>query len=739
MIKNALQTFLRWLRMSLTKRWSIFILLTLVVALSILFLQPESLTGTSSKSIFIVGLFNFNLLLLIALGFVVGRNLIKLFLDRRNKILGSKLRQKLVSAFLLLTFIPTLIMFFLATGLISRATSGWFNAQVSSVVTNALFISQTYIKQEEQSLLEDSQQIISIVKNSFNLLDNEESTKELLAELRNKQQLFSFGIYTLEGLELTSDRSIVNEIPDLAEPKINQNNFPDTKNIQRILIENSGSNQFIRLYQQVTHNSQEIVVVLTRRIDPEITSSLEAIQSGFKEYGQLQTFKTPLKASYLLTLAIITGIILFSAIWIGFYLAREISEPLRQLSAGTKEVATGNYQIQITTQGDDELSELTESFNEMVQDLRTSEEELNLRRIYTETILDNLSVAVIGLDQNNLLIAANQAARRLFPDYHLEQSENLNMQQLLSAANFQKIHDFIVPFLLKQRYQDLTSDIVQKKITCQINNQPKEIIVTIGKVINQNEQELGTVILFDDISDLIHAQKIATWREAARRLAHEIKNPLTPIKLSAQRIIQQGDKLNLEQREKAAETILQNTEVIRVLIDEFSKFARLPLAELTSSDLNELIVEVLQSYENKQINFKIALDTDPRLKPVALDTAQFRRCLTNLIDNAISAVQLKKPQNGLVKITTKQSTARLAVLEISDNGTGITPEDRTRIFDPYFTTKADGSGLGLAIVATIVADHQGKIKVFENQPHGTRFVIELPVEEKISGGKRYGI
>jgi two-component system, NtrC family, nitrogen regulation sensor histidine kinase NtrY len=214
MIKDALLTFLRWIRLSLTKRWTIFILLTLVVALSILFLQPESLTGTSSKSIFIVGLFNFNLLLLIALGFAVGRNLIKLFLDRRNKILGSKLRQKLVTAFLLLTLLPTLIMFFLATGLISRATSGWFNAQVASVVSNALFISQTYINQEEQNLLEDSKQVTSIVKNSVTLLTELESTKELFAELRNKQQLFSLGLYAPDGQELISDRSIVNEIGD---------------------------------------------------------------------------------------------------------------------------------------------------------------------------------------------------------------------------------------------------------------------------------------------------------------------------------------------------------------------------------------------------------------------------------------------------------------------------------------------------------------------------------------------
>ncbi len=739
MILQAIQTFLRWLRKSLTTRWTIFVLLTFVVACSILFIQPESLTGSSSKSIFIVGLFNLNLLLLVALGFAVGRNLIKLFFDRRNKILGSKLRQKLVSAFLLLTLIPTLIMFFLATGLISRATSGWFNAQVTSVVNNALFISQTYIEQEKQSLLEDSGQVASVIKNSLSILDDELSTKSLLGELRNKQQLFSLAIYDQEGQEILADRSIINEIPDLAEPKINNKNFPNQEQNQRILVENIGSNQFIRLYQLVARENKTLVLILTKRIDPEITSSLEAIQRGFKEYGQLQLFKTPLKASYLLSLAIITGIILFSAIWFGFYLAREISEPLRQLSAGTKEVAAGNYQIQITTQGDDELSELTESFNEMVQDLKTSEEELNLRRIYTETILDNLSVAVIGLDQDNLLIAANQAARRLFPDYLLEQSANLNMQELLSSTNFQKIHDFVVPFLLKQRYQDLDSDIVQKKITCQINNQQKEIIVTIGKVINQDNQTLGTVILFDDISDLIQAQKIATWREAARRLAHEIKNPLTPIKLSAQRIIQQGENLNLTQREKAAETIVQNTEVIRVLIDEFSKFARLPLAELTSSDLNDLIAEVLQSYEDKQINFKIAFEADLKLKPVALDTAQFRRCITNLIDNAISAIQLKKPTNGLVKITTKQASPRLAVLEIGDNGIGITSEDRPRIFDPYFTTKIDGSGLGLAIVATIVADHQGKIKVFENQPHGTRFVIELPVEEKNSGGKRYGI
>ena len=596
--------FFRWLKYNLSFRWIIVISVILIIATAFLIFQPSSLTGSSSKSIFIIGLVNFNMLLLLALGFVVGRNLIKLVLDRRNKVLGSKLRQRLVFAFVILTLVPTSIMFVFASGLINKATSGWFSPQVESIFDNAVAISQTYVEQQKQELEEQALQIKSVVKNNTLFQEDEGKLQRFLNELRNKYELFSIVVFDSDAFELFSSFSIVNQISDLAEPPISSETLLKQDLVDPIIfLENNSETQFLRFYQEFSLNGERHFIVATKLIPPEISTSLNALQSSHKEYGQLRYFKTPLTASYLLTLALVAGLIMFAAIWFGFYLAKEIAQPLKKVSMGTKEVASGNYDIRLEASGDDELSELIDSFNQMVVDLK---------------------------------------------DYQTE---------------------------------------------------------------------------------LVQAQKVSAWRDVARRLAHEIKNPLTPIKLSAQRISKRGSSFSEEELQKSTKTIVEHVDTIKVLIDEFSKFARLPIADQSLVDLNKLIQSVMDSYLEQTKDLQVELELSADVKNVPLDITQMRQCLVNLIENAIAAVRsLPEESDRLIKIITKHDGGDFVLLEVSDTGPGISMEDRPRVFDPYFTTKEEGTGLGLSIVASIVADHQGRIRVFDNQPNGTRFLIELPVD-----------
>lgn len=707
---TGINTFFRWLRYTSSGKWLFFLAITLSVSISILFLQPGSLTGSSSKSIFIVGLVNFNLVLLVALAFVVCRNLFRLIFDRKNKVIGTGIRKRLVFAFVTLTILPTSIMFLLASGLIHSASTGWFNSQVESLVESAIDVSGLYFEQERAKLNSEARQVKNLIENNPVISADEKTLSRFLSDLRNKYALSSIAIFSSDGKEQISEHSVVNRIEDLAEPAVS---LPeDFSSSSIVMIEKKGT-QYIRFFSEILYNSQKHRIVITRRISPEISAQINNLQAGYREYGQLKYFKTPLTASYLLTLALISGVILFAAIWFGFYLAREISEPLRNIAFGTKEVARGNYDVQVEARGDDELTELADSFNQMVVDIKTSRFETEQRRQYTETILYNLPVGVIGLNTDKKVVAVNNAAEEIF-GVSKEYLSGLSYEQLFRRSEWKALHQFVLSSLLSPQQP------LEQEVNIKVNALAKKLIVTIVNVHGS-----GIVLLFDDITDLAKAQQVAAWREVARRLAHEIKNPLTPIKLSAQRIIKKVDSANREMLLKAGHTIVDNVDTIKVLIDEFVQFARLPGSEMGDVALNELLQSVVDSYASKYEQIKLNFVPDNSIKEIAIDKTQFRRCMINLIENAVAAIQEAEINQGQVEIRTLRLSSELINIEVSDNGTGLSDDIRPRIFDPYFTTKESGTGLGLAIVASIVADHQGKIRVYDREEGGSRFVIEL--------------
>lgn len=709
--------YFRLLRSNFSPFWFLVIFLILLVSVVLLWVQPDSLIGKSSKSIFIVGLFNFNLILFVALLFVVGRNLLRLVFERKNKVFGSKLRQRLVLAFLMLTLVPVMIMFFLASGLIQRASSNWFGEQVESVVDNAMNISQIYIDQEKENLREIGKQIVNILENNPLVTKDAETLDRFVRDLRNRYRLTSIRFFDQNNLSVFEAHSPTNKINDLSEPKLNVD-FNSEMIEEKIKLEDTSGLQFVRFYKTSVINEQQGTLIITKPINSEVSGSLTAVNRGYKEYGQLKIYQTPLTASYLISLAMITGILILSAIWLGFFLAKEISDPINKLSQATREIAKGNYsQLIATGGGDDEISRLVKSFNQMSGDLESSTTELEQRKNYIETILNNLAVGVIGLDPMLSVTTLNYAVLTILNIKDPDQYLNKPVADLLT--NY--------PELNKHALAEESSGetVQQEEVDLLVDGEEKKLIITTGDVLDEEMSSRGKVILLDDISDLVKAQKVSAWREVAKKLAHEIKNPLTPIKLSAQRLKKSFSKLNEENIEKISDTIVENVNVIKVLLDEFSSFARLPQIQLQDSDLNQFIVNVVQDFRSYEVEILTELEND--LPLVRIDHHQFRRCLLNLIENAVLALEdySGNTRTGQVLVKT-MSDDQHVLISIEDNGPGISEEHKNKVFEPYYTTRQEGTGLGLSIVSTIINEHHGSIKLHSESGQGTAFTILLP-------------
>lgn len=737
-MNKSLNKFYRWFRLTVKNRWLIFLASLLSVSLFILFLQPDSLIGSSSKSIFIVGLVNLNILLLISLVFVVARNIIKIIFDRKNKILGSKLRQRLVFAFVGLTIIPVSIMFFLASGLVNKAAGGWFSTQVEAIVDNAIEISKLHVDKQKDIVDETSVEVRNLIENNPYIFDNEDSINKFFSGLRKKYNLFSISIYSENSEKLYSSAKAISTISDFSEPEIHEERIFETlENNGSVYFEKKNASQFIRSFKIIDIADKKNVLVVTMLLNQELTAKLDAINASYKEYGQLKFYKNPLKKSYLFTLALITGVLLFSAIWFGFYLAREISVPLKRLSEATKSVAKGNYAMELKDSGDDEISEVARSFNQMVIDIKESRLQLDERRAYTETILNTLAVGVVGLNPELKVTTLNESVMSIF---NVEDTSiGSSIYDLFDNIGLSELKDFITDAI----YNNLSGlehkdGIVEKEVNITIEDKERKIIVTIGKVEREGSL-IGVVLVFDDITDLAHAQQMSAWREVARRIAHEIKNPLTPVKLTAQRLNKNAETIDAESLRKSAEVIVENVDLIKVLIDEFSKFARLPMANFAKEDLSKLTMSTIEGFleENENIVFQII--NDSKIPSIEIDKDQIKRCIINLLENAIVAVNESNISDGKIIIRTTLLEDSFVEIEISNNGNNISEEDKAKIFEPYYTTRGEGTGLGLAIVDTIVSEHAGTVKVVDNEPQGCKFIIKLPITHSEGTKRKLGV
>ncbi|MDO9567149.1 MAG: ATP-binding protein [Candidatus Desulfaltia sp.] len=690
-----------------------------------------------SNTILMFILININLLLLILLIFLVFRNLVKLLYDRKRKVMGAKLRTRLVAAFVALTLLPTIVLFFFSISFITTSIEFWFNVPVEQSLENSLVVGRRLYDHAEEN-------------NRFYLerIAYQINTKKLLAEqnmnaLSHYVQVVhrAFNVDAVEIYSLNANRltfALVRELEDKPFSVVSADNFQKDigpKGV-RSVFEKIPEGELIRTIGTIPFGTKytdaEGFVVLSVLLAPDLSEKMASISRAFEEYQQIILLKQPIQTTYYITLSIVALLVVFCAIWFGFFLAKSITIPIMELAEGTRRVAEGDLGFSIGPVADTEIGTLVDSFNKMTKDLRVSREQLELsagmlrernveiekRRQYMEIVLKNVSAGVITLGPGGLISTINKSAEKmlnLIPKDML----NKNYKKLLRGQHLNLVEEII---------DNLTSsreDHVTLPLRLTIEGGQRSFMMHVNALKDDAGNHVGIVMVFDDLTELEKAQRIAAWREVARRIAHEVKNPLTPVSLSAQRLKRRYSKqINEPVFEECIQMIIDQVDLIRDLVNEFSAFARFPAANPELCDLPPIIEETVALYKEgpQNINFKISMNED--IPPLNIDRRQIKQAMINLVDNAIASIKA----NGKISITlTNDPILKIVRIEIADNGPGISDEDKTRLFEPYFSTKKTGMGLGLTIVSTIVADHNGMIQVQDNQPQGAKFVIELPV------------
>ncbi len=691
-----------------------------------------------SQSILVLALININILLIILILFLVVRNLFKLLVERRRHLPGARLRTKLVVAFVALSLVPTMLLFFVAAGIISSTIENWFNAEIESSLEESLAVAQTYYKNSATNALYYADQISRIVKEQKLL--NETNLPFLAALIEQKQQEYNLGV--VEVFSATHE-----ELVRASNPQIPDTEFtdPDSDTIRealqgssRTLITRMGKADLIRgivpVFSNWNPNDVVGVVVVNYYVPYSLVSKMEEISSSFEQYKATKLLKGKIQKGYVLVLLLIALVIIFLATWFGFHLARGITVPIQELALASNRVAEGDLDVQIAIQSDDEMALLVEAFNKMTADLRKGQEsirqanrelqvsnlELEQRRRYMEIILKNVTAGVISVDRRGNLTTINKSAEKLL---------KINTGKVLGKNFREVIKNEHLPMIKELRLLLAQSgkDSIRKQVSIDLPDTKLTLLVNLTTLRDENGEFMGTVVVFDDLTELIRAQRMAAWREVARRIAHEIKNPLTPIQLSAQRLRRRYlDRFTSDDTvfDECTMMIVKQVDELKNLVNEFSSFARMPASKPTPNNLNEIIAEALVLYQEGHKNISFEFQADEHLPVFNLDRDQIKRVVINLLDNAVGAIE---PDGHITIETSFNDELQIASFTVADDGCGITAEDKPRLFEPYFSTKKTGTGLGLAIVSSVISDHNGYIRVKDNQPHGTRFIVELPV------------
>ncbi len=715
------------------------ILILLVVTITLVEVRLVRQRGESiTDSLLAFGLVNLNTILLLFLTFLIFRNLVKLILERRQKIFGSRLRIRLVLTFVFLSLLPTLLMSFVAFEFISGRTEYQLNAQVEKSLANAVVLVQSYFRGIERKVVVCGQLLSRLLQEQNLLGTGNAALEEFLQEKRQAYALENLEVFSAAGQRLagampegpgitTTDGAIFNHLRQLPEGAVDRQPQTDGE-ILRGLFAIPGP--------ELSAGPMAFLVV-TQLIPKPVLQQVADVRAGVTELRRLQYILRPVRVSRFVALGAVTLLVLMSAVWLGMYMAREITTPIRQLAEGTLKVADGDYSIHIDEEGRDEIGFLVQSFNKMTQDLQLSRrqldavnqqlsqknQELEARRRDMEIILRNVAAGVISVDARDTITTINHSAEMIFG---VEAGEVLgkNIRQLFSEQDAPKLAEIMAVS------RQTSKSVLEKPL--HVHRATATLTLLVKPTVLKDEQGryVGMVLVFEDMTELYRAQQAAAWREVARRIAHEVKNPLTPIQLAAQRLWRRyGDKLGEDSHvlRECTQMIVAQVEDLKNLVNEFSRFARLPQLTLTRQDVNALIRETLVLYQESEprVDFQLALDA--ALPPVALDRDQVKRVLVNLLDNAIAAVD----HRGEVAITTSLAPdGQWLTIAVADTGRGIPPRDQERIFEPYFSTKRGGTGLGLAIARAVIEEHHGRIWVEENQPQGSRFVIALPLDRQ---------
>lgn len=677
--------------------------------------QPEDESLFNNLLVFL--LVNLNIMALLVLIVMVGRNVVKLMFERRKGILGAKLRSRLMGAFVLIAIVPMTLSFMVASGLINNAMEGWFSTQVESAVSGSVSIARQHVAGIKNAVKTANARLREDIRSVGEARGI--STKRL-ESLRQLNDLFSIQVVGADGgvvIESTHPAAGVDTFqePPLAEDALREASAGEFA----MRVEERGASQFVRAYGKI----RDGILVTSFRMDSEIVDAQRIVNDSFREYEELKSLKHPLKSNFFLTLALFNLMTIFGAIWISFFVSKQITGPIQKLAEGTKSVARGNYDFELQPMRDDEMGSLVESFNQMLRDLRSSRDSAERGRLLIDTILSNLAVGVVALDNTNRVTAVNSAAGALLQIDHINYIPGSLLSDLMRGDDYTAIS----PMIEELGAGGVAEGPSVAEVEMRVHNGGRElkVLCTAGRIIGSEGLSLGYVLLFDDITDISRSQHLSAWRDVARRIAHEIKNPLTPLQLSAQRLekLLKGYEIS-ESVTDCTTAIVEHVEIIKRLANEFSEYGRMPTARFVSTDIVALTQSTVSLFTAQHPAISFCFVSDERIPEMLLDPEQIRGVVINVLNNSVAAVDATSGKID-VRITFERKSRR-AILEFADNGLGIPAADKNRIFEPYFTTKRGGTGLGLAIVSSVISDHQGEVRVFDNTPKGSRFVISLP-------------
>lgn len=686
-----------------------------------------------------VALFDLNAIVILLLLVLLFRNLVKLWFERRQNVIGSRFKTKLVLAFLSLTLAPAIVISIFATNLLNKSIERWFKPQVERSLEQAVAIAQTYYHDLEVRALRHAKHIARVIDRDELLADDRrEPLLAYLAEQLEVRGITTITVLSPGGQELTQVKDpLTGTLPivDVNESQLKLGLSGQEVTSVRELTSGDLIEAVAPIWAQQSGDRQVAgAVVVGTHITQRLVAKVGSIDEAIKEQRQLKRQQVPFKRIYISLLVLVALVVVFSGTWFALYLARGMTDPIAQLAEGTREVAAGNLSYKVQARADNEIGVLVDSFNRMTDDLSESKHrleeayldlqdkhtELEDRRRYIETVLEAITTGVVSFDPLGRVTTINRAAARMFG-----LSESATVGRLLEEVFARPdVRDVVTLVQRTRRAKVGTSEL---ELHLRRNGTNLSLLASATTLRGPDGEYAGAVIVFDDLTELLKAQRLAAWREVAQRIAHEIKNPLTPIQLSAQRLRRRlarnvGDEQRLVT--ECTETIIEEVDGLKRLVDEFSRFARMPALAPRPTDVRPLIDGVASLYRESHPSLTITTHHGDDVPLLEVDPDHLKRAVLNLVDNAVEAVGA----TGEVTVETASvaGTDRVRIV-VGDSGPGISAEDKEKLFLPYFSKKVTGMGLGLPIVYEIVTEHGGTIWVEDNQPRGSRFIIEVPV------------
>ncbi|MFN6964119.1 MAG: ATP-binding protein [Pyrinomonadaceae bacterium] len=677
---------------------------------------------TASDTLLLYALSSLNFIAFVIFGFIFLRSIIKLARERRSLQLGSKIKTRLLLYFAAVSLLPIVAMAGFSYLFMNRALERWFTQMPENVVRQAKEVQGEATADQSQRLAGTARMLAAVIEKRP-LSDGDLQTIAAEGNLTRIEMLGPDGsVLRASGKRLdAAAQAELQRILDYARAGlIDEPLLQDGRGFDAAVAPLSGG--------------RKLIIVPDLAQDASVS---DIVDKSLQEFDLLKQQQLTVRQIGLSTLGVLTFLLIFASTWTAFYIARGLAVPIKALAEGADEIAKGKLGHQVDVLAEDELALLVDSFNQMSARLAENAEAITRGRRYIETVLQSLPTGVISVDADNRVSTINRAAIGILS---LETADfrGLELSKLVSEDN-SRIFERLVSRARRVGHAAEQTSLRRETMT---GRAPGDGTLPVALIATALPGDGGAVLVIEDLSDLISAQRAAAWQEVARRMAHEIKNPLTPIQLSAERIAKRfavepaavaappmlaaPDLQTSKIVREGTDTILREVRSLKAMVDEFSRFARLPDAALEPGDVNDVVRHVLAAYDGRLDDVAFEPVLDSRLPDALIDAEQLKRVFVNLIENAIEAFD-DDAAGKVVAVTTRFDAARdVIVAEVADNGRGIEPSAFQKLFQPYFSTKGRGTGLGLAIVHRIISDHKGKIVAVPNEPSGARFVIEIP-------------